>query len=121
MNKTWGTIFQMERDKALGNDAETLRKQLSEVAKALAWEIPYQASLAERATSLISERDALKVERDQLRAVVEAAQNMPRWTPKGGGASTKHTYQIEACHTWALDAALTAAGIADQQKAGETR
>lgn len=47
------------------------RKQLSEVAKALNWQAPYQASLAERASALISERDALKAECDQLRAALK--------------------------------------------------
>jgi uncharacterized coiled-coil DUF342 family protein len=46
-------------------------KQLSEVAKALAWEVPYQASLAERAASVMAERDAMKAERNTLRAEIE--------------------------------------------------
>lgn len=53
------------------SDTSAERKQLSEVAKALNWQAPYQASLAERATQVIAERDALKSERDRLRAVID--------------------------------------------------
>lgn len=41
-----------------------------------------------------------------LQAVVTAARKMPRWAPKGGGASTKHTYQLQACDVWTLDSAF---------------
>lgn len=27
MSETWGTVYQLERDKALGNDPETLRRE----------------------------------------------------------------------------------------------
>lgn len=47
-------------------ELQNLRKQLSDVAKALNWELPYQASLAERATALKAQRDALEVERGHL-------------------------------------------------------
>lgn len=47
-----------------------------------------------------------RAEIELLRSVAYAARKMPRWTPKGGGASTKHAHQIMACDTWALDAAL---------------
>lgn len=43
---------------------------------------------------------------ERLATVAEAAGKMPRWTPKGGGASTKHTFQIAAADVWELDAAL---------------
>lgn len=46
------------------NDTNSERKQLSDVAKALNWQAPYQASLAERAAAIVAERDALKVELD---------------------------------------------------------
>jgi hypothetical protein len=39
--------------------------------------------------------------------VIKAARNMPRQTPKPGGCSTVHDFQIEAGTVWALDKALT--------------
>lgn len=53
-------------------ELHNLRKQLSDVAKALAWETPYQASLAERATALKARVDALEAERGHLREVLRA-------------------------------------------------
>lgn len=41
-----------------------------------------------------------------LKNLMQAAKGMPLWTPTGGGASTKHTYQIAAAEVWALDRAL---------------
>lgn len=50
----------------------------------------------------------LHTEMERLQAVAVAARKMPRWTPKGGAASTMHTHQIMAADTWALDKALSA-------------
>lgn len=36
MSDTWGTVYQMERDKALGQDADSLRKELSATKSVLA-------------------------------------------------------------------------------------
>ena len=41
-----------------------------------------------------------------LHAVVAAARKMPRVTPDPGGASTEHSFKIEAHVVWALDRAL---------------
>lgn len=53
-----------------------LRKQLSEVGKALAWETPYQANLAERANALKHARDMLQQERDRLKKTNELLKEM---------------------------------------------
>lgn len=53
----------------------------------------------------------------RLRAVVDAARKMPRRTPKGGTASTMHTYQIKACDTWGLDNAIKVLDVNEQSTA----
>lgn len=78
----------------------TLIERLNEDGAALALEAAselarLQASVATRDTQIA-----------RLRSVVDAARKMPRWTPKGGAASTMHTYQIKACDTWELDNAI---------------
>lgn len=51
--------------------------------------------------------DALLAENAILSLVVDAARRMPRRTPASGGASTNHTFIIEAGAVWDLDRALT--------------
>ena len=48
-------------------------------------------------------------EREAFQLLLAAALLMPRATPKPGGASTVHTYEIEAAYVWALDNACRAA------------
>lgn len=66
-------------------------------------------------------RQMMREAADELEATwlaVGAARKMPRWTPKGGGAGTLHTYQIEAAVVWDLDRALTAL---EQSMTGDTK
>ena len=77
-----------------------------------------QAKAVERAVQVFRDWNAahvaaLAAAAETLKAlpgVVEAASAMPRTTPAGGGASTVHTYQIEASTVWALDRALRRLG-----------
>lgn len=41
------------------------------------------------------------------------------WTPTGGSASTKHTYQIAASEVWALDKAVSEAALIAEQNPSE--
>lgn len=52
-------------------ESKNNRRQLSEVAKALNWQPPYQASLAKRAEQLIESNDALQEERSRLKERVK--------------------------------------------------
>jgi len=57
--------------------------ELSQVAKVLAFQPPYQASLAKRAEQLIKSRDAYKAENQRLTAALqEIANNGPEFVPK---------------------------------------
>jgi len=38
--------------------------------------------------------------------LIKAANDMPRETPKPGGACTVHSFKIDAATVWALDMAL---------------
>lgn len=51
-------------------ESKNNRRQLSEVAKALNWQPPYQASLAKRAERLIESNDAMQEERSRLKECV---------------------------------------------------
>ena len=49
------------------DEIANLRTQISEIAIALSFEPPYQASLVKRIEALIASRDSLRTERDTLR------------------------------------------------------
>lgn len=58
MSDTWGTVYQMERDKALGNDAESLRLENARLRAALEpfteyWEARCQRYRTERKSDWI--------------------------------------------------------------------
>lgn len=55
---------------------------------------------------LKSEVATLRAQVERMRDVIEAARQMPRKTPIGGGASTVHMIGVEASVIWRLDDAF---------------
>ena len=37
MSDVWGTVYRLERDKALGNDSESLRREIARLRRLLTW------------------------------------------------------------------------------------
>ena len=82
---------------------------------------PEPGSLTDKATAwdAVAEKNAAIARLNKaLNDLLSAAKNMPLWTPTGGGASTKHTYQIAASEVWALDKAVSEAVLVAEDHAG---
>lgn len=95
------TVEQLRSDLELRDQTARDRKEALATLEA---EIEHLRHDIERHIRICAEQQA---EIERLRAVADAARKIPRWTPKGGAASTMHTHQIMAADTWALDKALS--------------
>lgn len=58
------------------------------------------------ATALLCMENALNHTENALGALLRAAREMPRTTPKAGAAGTIHDFKIEAAKVWDLDRTL---------------